>query len=67
MQTKKIFHLCNTNYNTGIAVQDNAAQQWWYSTILAVSTISNTGKFAKILRCRFFLMKMVVEILMTVT
>ena len=28
-------------------VQDNAAQQWWYSTILAANTILNTGKFAK--------------------
>ena len=34
-------------YNTGVVVQDNAAQQWWYSTILAANTISNTGKFAK--------------------
>ena len=54
MQTKKIFHLCNTNYNTGIAVQDNAAQQWWYSTILAANTISNTGKFAKMVHPDFF-------------
>ena len=29
-------------------MQDNAAQQWWYSTILAANTISNTGKFVKI-------------------
>ena len=28
-------------------MQDNAAQQWWYSTILGTNTISNTAKFAK--------------------
>ena len=28
-------------------MQDNAAQQWWYSTLLAANTIPNTGKFAK--------------------
>ena len=28
-------------------LRDNAAQQWWYSTILAVNAISNNGKFAK--------------------
>ena len=44
-QTKTIFHQQNTSYNTGIVVQDNAAQQWWYSTILAANTISNTDKF----------------------
>ena len=27
MQTKTIFHRLNTSYNTGVAVQDNAAQQ----------------------------------------
>ena len=35
-------------------MQDNAAQQWWYSTILAANTISNTGKFAKIVHPDFF-------------
>ena len=35
-------------------VQDNAAQQWWYSTILAANTISNTGKFAKMVHPDFF-------------
>ena len=34
-------------YNTGVAVQDNAAQQWWYSAILAANKISNTGKFGE--------------------
>ena len=34
-------------YDTGVAIQDNAAQHWWYNTILAVTTISNTGKLAK--------------------
>ena len=37
-----------------VAVQDNAAQQWWYSTILAANTISNTGKFAKMVHPDFF-------------
>ena len=44
----------NTSYNTGVAVQDNAAQQWWYSIILAANTISNTGKFAKMAHPDFF-------------
>ena len=35
-------------------MQDNAAQQWWYSTILVVNTISYTGKFAKMVRPDFF-------------
>ena len=34
-------------YDTGVAMQDNAAQHWWYNTILAVNIISNTGKLAK--------------------
>ena len=37
----------NLQYNTGVSMQDNAAQLWWYSTILAANTISNTGKLAK--------------------
>ena len=49
-QTKTIFHRHNTSYNTGVAVQDNEAQ---YSTILAVNTISNTGKFAKMVHPDF--------------
>ena len=35
-------------------MQDNAAQQWWYSIILAANTISNTGKFAKMAHPDFF-------------
>ena len=35
-------------------MQDNAAQQCWYSTILAVNKIPNTGKFAKIMNPDFF-------------
>ena len=35
-------------------MQDNAAQQWWSSTILAANTISNTGKFAKMVHLDFF-------------
>ena len=35
-------------------MQGNAAQQWWYSTILAANTISNTGKFAKMVITDFF-------------
>ena len=27
---------------------------WWYSTILAANTISNTGKFAKLVHPDFF-------------
>ena len=53
-QTKIIFHWRNTRYKTGDAVQDNAAQQSWYSTILAANTISNTGKFAKMIHPDFF-------------
>ena len=49
-----IFHRHNTSYNTGVAVQDNAAQQWCYNTILAANTISNTGKFAKMAYPDFF-------------
>ena len=35
-------------------MQDNAAQQWWYSTILEANTISNAGKFAKMVHPDFF-------------
>ena len=38
----------------GVAVQDNAAQRWWYSTILAANKISNTGKFANMVHPYFF-------------
>ena len=34
-------------YDTGVAMQDNAAQHWWCSTILTANTISNTGKLSK--------------------
>ena len=54
MQTKTIFHQCNTSYNTGIAVQHSAAQQWWYTTVLAANVIPNTGKFAKMVHLDFF-------------
>ena len=30
-------------YDTGVAMQYNAAQHWWYSKILAANRISNTG------------------------
>ena len=66
MQTKTIFHRRNTSHNTGVASQDNEAQRWWYSTILAVNTISNTGKFAK-MESPHFLVKMLVEVLITLT
>ena len=39
---------------TGVVVQDNAAQQWCYSTMLAPNTISNTVKFAKMIHPDFF-------------
>ena len=29
-------------YNNGVAMRDNAAQQWWYSVILVVNKISYT-------------------------
>ena len=35
-------------------MQDNAAQHWLYSTILAVTTIPNTDKFAKIVHTDLF-------------
>ena len=35
-------------------MQGNAAQNWWFSTILAANKISNTGKFAKIVHRDFF-------------
>ena len=41
-------------YNSGVAMQDNAAQQWWYSTTLVANTISYTGKFAKMVHQNFF-------------
>ena len=34
-------------FNTGVAIQHNAAQHWWYNTILVTNTISNTGKLTK--------------------
>ena len=48
-QTETVFQ-----YYTGVAVQDNAAQQWWYGTLLATNTISNSGKFAKLVHPDFF-------------
>ena len=37
-------------YDTGVAMQDSAAQHWWCSTILTANTISNTGKLSKTVR-----------------
>ena len=34
-------------------MQANGAQHWWYSTILLSNTISNTGKFAKMVQPAF--------------
>ena len=42
------------SYKTGAAVQENAAQQWWYSTIEAANTISNIGKFVEMVHPDFF-------------
>ena len=53
-------------YNTGVVVQDNAAQQWWYSAVLAANTILNTGKFAK-MYIQSILVKMVAGVLITLT
>ena len=56
MQTKDNILLTEykLQYNTGVTKQDNAAYQWWYSAILASNTISNTGKFAKMVHPDFF-------------
>ena len=35
-------------------MQDNVAQHWWNSAILVGNTISNTGKFVKIVYPNFF-------------
>ena len=41
--------------DTGVAMQDNAAQHWWYSTILKANTISsNTGKLSKTVHLDYF-------------
>ena len=58
MQTKTISHN-KLQHNTGIAVQNNAAQysmhKWWYSaTLLAANAILGTGKFAKMVHLDFF-------------
>ena len=44
----------NLRYNICVAMQDNAAQHWWYSTILGANTISNIGKLAKTVHPDFF-------------
>ena len=41
-------------YDTGVAIQDNAAQHWWYSRVLTASTISNTGKLSKMVHLDSF-------------
>ena len=38
----------------GVAVQDNAAQHWWYSTLLTANAVSNTDKIAKMGHPDFF-------------
>ena len=48
-------------YSTGVAIQDNESPTWWYCTILAANTVSNTGKFDKMLHLDF-LEKMVVGV-----
>ena len=53
-------------YTFGDAMQDNAAQQLWYITIMATNTIAITRKFAKIVHPDF-LVKMVDGNLITVT
>ena len=56
MQTKDNISATQHKFqcNTGVAMQDNAAQQRWYSTILGTITISNTGKFPKMVHPDFF-------------
>ena len=51
-------------YKDGVAMQDNVAQHWWNSAILVGNTISNTGKFVKIVYSNF-LVKMVVGTFIT--
>ena len=41
-------------YHTGVAMQDNVTQHWWYSTILTRNTISNTDKLVKMVYAIFF-------------
>ena len=41
-------------YNTGVAIQDNASKHWWYSAILPAKTISNTDKITKMEHPDFF-------------
>ena len=56
MQTKDNFSATQhkLQYNDGFAMLDNAAQQWWYSTIFAAHAISNIGKFARMVYSDFF-------------
>ena len=35
-------------------MQDNAAQHWWYSTLLVANTIPKTGKLAKMVHSNSF-------------
>ena len=48
-----MFFIKKGSFPAKTAVQDSAAQQWWYSTILAANTISYTGKFAKMVHPAF--------------
>ena len=41
-------------YNIGVAMQDNAAQHWWYSTIPAANTVSVTGKITEMVHPDIF-------------
>ena len=40
-------------YHTGVEMEDNVTQHWWYSTILTRNTISNTDKLAKMVYATF--------------
>ena len=56
MQTKGNISVAQykLQYTFGDAMQDNAAQQLWYITIMATNTIAITRKFAKIVHPDFF-------------
>ena len=66
-QTKTIFHRRNTSYNTGAAVQHNAqlnsggTVQYWHRT--QFQKLVNLPKWY----IQIFLMKMVLEVLITLT
>ena len=41
-------------HDTGVAMDNNAAQYWWYSTMLATNPIENPGRLAKTINADSF-------------